>query len=269
MKINSFYGFTFLISFALILNSCEINNTNELIDEDEEQEQEQEDQYVIPTEGLVCYYEFSGNANDLSGNGNNGIINGAILSKDRFLKSNEAYQFDGINDYIVTSNPSFLNNQSGTFIAWVKLNHLDHVTYIGSVSDNNNNYISMLRIEPKDSTVGLYCREPVLRNMISSTTQISTGKYYQLALRSNGTKWDIFINGIQDEVFSTYGSNCGRWFGDLSVVDKFEIGGLNFEGLGVYPYFDGIIDQVLLYDKALSGLEIYNIYVNTKGNYDQ
>ena len=36
------------------------------------------------TNGLVAYYPFNGNANDASGNGNNGTVNGAILTQDRF-----------------------------------------------------------------------------------------------------------------------------------------------------------------------------------------
>ena len=41
--------------------------------------------------GLVAYYPFCGNANDISGNGNNGIVNGATLTTDRFGNSNSAY----------------------------------------------------------------------------------------------------------------------------------------------------------------------------------
>ena len=50
--------------------------------------------------GLVAYYPFNGNANDESGNGNNGNVNGAILTNDRNGNSNKAYAFDGVDDYI-------------------------------------------------------------------------------------------------------------------------------------------------------------------------
>ncbi len=53
----------------------------------------------LPSQGLVAYYPFNGNANDQSGNGNNGTVFGAILTLDRFGNSNSAYSFDG-NDYI-------------------------------------------------------------------------------------------------------------------------------------------------------------------------
>ena len=59
---------------------------------------------VIPTEGLVAYYPFNGNANDESGNNNNGtLVNGPTLSTDRFENINKAYSFDGYDDYIQLS----------------------------------------------------------------------------------------------------------------------------------------------------------------------
>ena len=56
----------------------------------------------VPSNGLVGWWPFNGNANDESGNGNNGTVNGATLTADRFGISNMAYSFDGINDYIST-----------------------------------------------------------------------------------------------------------------------------------------------------------------------
>ena len=56
------------------------------------------------TNGLVAAYEFNGNANDVSGNGNNGVVNGATLTADRFGNLDSAYSFDGVDDRIVLSN---------------------------------------------------------------------------------------------------------------------------------------------------------------------
>ncbi len=47
----------------------------------------------VPTNGLVGYWPFNGNANDESGNGNNGTNNGATLTADRFGNANSAYGF--------------------------------------------------------------------------------------------------------------------------------------------------------------------------------
>ena len=57
----------------------------------------------VPTNGLLGWWPFNGNANDESGNGNDGTVNGATLTTDRFGVSNKAYdiipgQYIGVND---------------------------------------------------------------------------------------------------------------------------------------------------------------------------
>lgn len=66
----------------------------------------------VPTNGLVAYYPFNGNANDESGNGHHGTVNGATLTSDRNDVQNSSYSFDGLDDYIsINSN----NNQLDFF----------------------------------------------------------------------------------------------------------------------------------------------------------
>ena len=74
----------------------------------------------VPTNGLVGYWPFNGNANDESGNGNNGTVNGAVLTSDRFENANNAYFFDGQDDYI-SCNP-LLGLQEVTISVWLNKN---------------------------------------------------------------------------------------------------------------------------------------------------
>jgi len=55
------------------------------------------------TTGLVAYYPFTGNANDASGNNNNGTVNGATLTADRNGNANSAYSFNGSDDNITAN----------------------------------------------------------------------------------------------------------------------------------------------------------------------
>ncbi len=74
----------------------------------------------VPTNGLVGWWGFNGNANDESGNGNNGTVNGATLTTDRFSNANSAYSYDG-NDWIqVPHDPSinFTNTDSYSLSVW-------------------------------------------------------------------------------------------------------------------------------------------------------
>ena len=77
----------------------------------------------VPTNGLVGWWGFNGNAQDGSGNGNHGTVNGATLTTDRFGNQNSAYDFDGVNDDInVSGGPSISSMEnSGTFAfsAWM------------------------------------------------------------------------------------------------------------------------------------------------------
>ena len=58
------------------------------------------------TNGLVVYYPFNGNAKDASGNGNDGTVEGAILTADRFGHANSAYYFNGTNSDILVPETS-------------------------------------------------------------------------------------------------------------------------------------------------------------------
>ena len=76
-------------------------------------------QAQIPTIGLAAYYPFTGNANDLSGNLNHGIVSGAILTTDRFGNNNSAYEFNGTSSYIrVADNANNDLDSLYTISAW-------------------------------------------------------------------------------------------------------------------------------------------------------
>jgi len=102
---------------------------------------------TVPTQGLVAYYPFNGNANDESGNGNNGIDSGATLTTDRFGNANKAYWFNGTSNYIeVSDNPILRFSNSFSISLWVSLTNpyrLDYnMTLIGKAlgSDYKDSY---------------------------------------------------------------------------------------------------------------------------------
>ena len=98
-------------------------------------------QLPLPTDGLVAYYPFSGNANDESGNGYNGTVEGATLTEDRLGKSSSAYSFDGTSSKKITvdfSTPLNTSSYSGiTISAWCKLTDLTQPHNILTLHDNS------------------------------------------------------------------------------------------------------------------------------------
>ena len=60
----------------------------------------------IPQGELRLWFPFNSNANDESGNGHDGIVEGPVLTSDRFGEPDSAYHFDGDDDFItVTTSP--------------------------------------------------------------------------------------------------------------------------------------------------------------------
>ena len=71
--------------------------------------------------GLVAYYPFNGNANDVSGKANNPIFNNATLTADYLGNPNSAYYFNGIDNYMQIPDSPTLNMANQMSITlWVK-----------------------------------------------------------------------------------------------------------------------------------------------------
>ena len=131
----------------------------------------------IPTNGLVAYYPFNGNANDESGNNNNGTVYGAKLTTDRFGKPNSAYSFDG-GSYIEVQNSSSLNPANSISITWwcyiFKFNNT-YSTFISNWEDlgNNKRSYSMVIDPTKNFLRSSFSNTGFNDNRINSSTSLS------------------------------------------------------------------------------------------------
>ena len=86
----------------------------------------------VPTNGLAGWWGFNGNAQDGSGNGNNGTVFGASLATDRFGNPNQSYSFDGFNDRIRIPHSSNFLNDTGSISLWM------NVSQLPSLNDNQD-----------------------------------------------------------------------------------------------------------------------------------
>jgi hypothetical protein len=82
--------------------------------------------------GLVAFYPFNGNAIDESGNGNSGVIHGAVPTFNRFGNSNSAFYFDGVDDFINLGDKQAFDFGYSNFsiTAWVQSTASNSGTYI-------------------------------------------------------------------------------------------------------------------------------------------
>ncbi|MGN6646344.1 MAG: LamG domain-containing protein [Cytophaga sp.] len=104
------------------------------------------------TEGLVAHYPFNGNANDVSGNNNHGVVYGAVLTKDRNNIENNAYYFDGNLSYIDIGNSPKIKRYQNDFTVsgWIRLESFCP-TYNTIILSNRNSST----VEPSGSMVGV------------------------------------------------------------------------------------------------------------------
>ena len=100
----------------------------------------------VPTNGLVGWWPFNGNANDESGNGNNGTVNGATLTTDRFGNSNGAFSFNGVNSYISVQDSNTLHQNVFTISSWVNGDEYNGFKQILSknIGTSNNESINLV-----------------------------------------------------------------------------------------------------------------------------
>jgi hypothetical protein len=104
----------------------------------------------VPTNGLVGWWPFNGNANDESGNGNNGTNNGATLTADRFGNVNKSYLFTPNNFIEVIGSANINFTDSLTVNCWYKNNIVQGGVFISKHINGSLNSSFILYNEPVD-----------------------------------------------------------------------------------------------------------------------
>ena len=208
----------------------------------------------VPTNGLVGWWPFNGNANDESGNNNNGIVNGATLTIDRFANANKAYAFNGISSYIEVPNSNNLqltNNYS--ICGWFNAN----IFFLTNTNDQ--------RLISKVQPTGWYGGYEIFiggstndiahtgnvngNNFVLGSQGYSINNWYMFTVTYEGTIQKLFMNGVlvnsQPKTGSLQTSNLPLLFGNIG---------------GNSAYFDGILDDIGIWNRALTQQEITDLY---------
>lgn len=223
----------------------------------------------IPTNGLVAYYPFNGNANDASSNAYNGIVYGATLTTDRFGAQNSAYSFDGVNDYITLSSyaSNFNFQQPASISFWVKSN-VDDVHAIFSVSDANGD--SACTIVIGNNSTSSLTNELIVVSYRSRLTDYYIAGYtttnrnmlfdnnwHNITCVFDGVSTKIYLDNNLLSLTCNYGTNNGH-YGNISNPTRALVGTRYVYGNGVFH--SGSIDDLLVYNRVLNSTEITAIY---------
>lgn len=201
------------------------------------------------TTGLVAYYPFNGNANDETGNFNDGIVYGAILTANRFGKANSAYDFNGFSDYIdageftislpLTVSLWFksaqVNTEWSTILGWNSIYTLFNGIQIRSVGDG--------RIGIR---MGSYLSDILLNGVFDGDN-----KWHNITLTRNDNNVVAYMDGsinttsiITDSLGLTHNLYFGKSFRSSLYREEFL----------------GTIDDIRIYNRALSATDIRQLY---------
>ena len=196
-------------------------------------------------EGLIAWYPFNGNANDESGNGNNGTLNGATLTTDRFGHANSAYIFDGVDDYIVVPHSPTLNfTDEITVSYWIKIEtsapyffpyHI--IEKYGSWGGGQREWDINFVIEPHGDSV-VWC------------TNLAPDIYYYFTMTFDGLALKLYRNGILVDSKS-FTATIQQSTSDV-MIGQYLLGGSY--------YLDGTVDDIRIFNRALDQSEILGLY---------
>jgi len=213
----------------------------------------------IPSDGLVGYWPFTGNANDASGNGNHGTVNGATLTTDRFGNVNSAYSFDG-NDRINFSLIDLSAYNQMSMDIWIFPTNY----YTGYWFEQD--FMRQQGAANPDFLLGFQNHGGLLsfglgfQNGFYSELDVPVNggsllnSWHHVAATFDGITKKLFLDGnlIGTEIVS---GNAGSNFSYTTTEAGYFIG-----ATGNVDYFGGKLDDGKIYARALSFAEVSNLY---------
>jgi hypothetical protein len=207
--------------------------------------------------GLVAYYPFDNNANDASGYQHHGTTEGATLSIDRHGKPNSSYYFDGTNDYIIMKHlGDVVPAAEITVSMWVKSLSSRCQIQMMLCPDNDRLGVSINYFHDGRNTIfwdfgfkgdagnapgRLYYRPEPVDTLWHQYVFVSS--YTQKSMKIYKDKILLIEKDEPQKIFNTFNKDLKIGCGDNCC------------------YFYGFIDDVRIYNKALSEKAIQKLYV--------
>lgn len=213
-------------------------------------------------DGLEAYYPFNGDANDATGNGHDGTVyGGALLTTNRFGGINGAYRFDGTNDYIAITNTSDFEFSGSSFsiAAWIQVTEnnpgLDSFIHLGNQDDTSRFSIGKGRGSWTGSQIyaqfddGSQCQ--VLATSFGTTLPTNTWIHVAAAVNDSTGQLRLYVNGTLQGTATLINFD----FGSPSPAKLVFATGPQGSN-----YLSGVLDEICIYDRALSASEVTSLY---------
>ena len=216
----------------------------------------------VPTNGLVGWWPFNGNANDESGNSINGTISGATFSSDRFSNLNAASSYYGSNDFIqIPTTSGLFNNQQYTISYWFKTNQSGSSTIGGS--NVNPAIISRLNVGGPQSN-----NPTSLDNFV--IYEIGGSNHFNTPINGGVTGFNTVLGNTWHHVVFTVRTDSTISYLNGAKIGAYIINGsITFQpypirlGRSQHTYwkdFSGELDDIGYWNRALTQQEVTDLY---------
>ena len=181
---------------------------------------------------------------------NDGTIYGATFTTDRKGQANKAMSFDGVDDYIDCGNGSSLQLTGDMSIsAWVKRTSFGAVHRILHKGGQSSVALDYTFGFGTSSTVFFYASKSTSSTVGVRTNQAyTTNEWLHIVGTYNGTTYRIYVNGVEMPTQGATGTNTS--------TSSLFIGARNDGD----QHMNGYIDDVRIYNRALSQEEITTLY---------
>lgn len=178
--------------------------------------------------------------------------------------------YDGVDDYTLHDAHAVARaaagDPTGTYTAWIYVNDITGVYTILSAGDNNSvNEGFYFAVNAGKLQIFLHDALAVTQfDVIETTAGISAKTWTHVAIRQNGTRPDLFVNGVKSAMTDTTFTDLTPWYSVINGVDKFAIGVRETNATHLLD-FKGAIGQVKYWNVALKDNEIM---ADSNGTYD-
>ena len=225
----------------------------------------------IPTNGLVAWYPFNGNVNDLSGNNLNANVVGATLTTDRNNVVNKAYDFD-------VTDATFGNQNDEIFIPYSPLMNVNNITvsvwlnprsyfWDGNPGDATSTIINRFQngySTPNGQVWGIKFDETSVTGFIVgsegtggesvvSNDALLLNQWCHIVMSYDGSQIKLYINGVLVSSQNYSGSMNVNGNSGISI-------GESNQANGYWNHTNGKIDDVGIWNRALTLSEIQQLY---------
>ena len=195
--------------------------------------------------GLVALWHLDGNANDSSVNDNHGTVDGATYVASMF---DEALDFDGSDDCVVVADDASLTptGNAVTLEAWIKPASIPGglMMVAGKWNDGDREYEIMIH----NGKVYFFIVDGSGYESVASSTTLSADTWYHVAGVYDGADIHVYVDGSLEASKPFSGTI-------LDTAAMLTIGGQHWNAIW-QRHFDGIIDEVRIWDEALTASDI-------------